>query len=503
MRFTTRKKNTEDQNLSLKKEIGLLQGVGIVIGIIIGSGIFVSPVGVLAQSRSVGLSLVMWFVTGVVSALGAIVYAELGVTIPKSGGEYTYIFETFGPFPAFIAMWSTFVVVGTVGCAVNSLAFAQYILRPLYFTCDIPESTLHMVAILALLTLCFINCYRVTWATRLSVVFTVCKVSALLLIIGFGCYYLARGSTRSFENPFEDSATSPAALASAFYQGFWAFQGWNYLNFLTGEMKNPARTLPIVIVLSLSIVTSIYLLVNVAYLAVLSPFEVLSSGDGSAAVAVIFASRAMGFMAWIIPIFVGASVFGSINGEILSLSRICFTASERGHMPVILSMVSVTNLTPIPSVLAVVLISVFLQLFDDLFFLIELTGFAFTVVSTIAVCSLLHIRRTNPDLNQSSFRLPIWMPVLYLIINIGIGVFSIYDAPSKALISIGVIAISIPIYIVGVAWTNKPRAVRSFLCEFVKCTFIGCYRFFFSELCRQKPWYKLSQVLNASLSHQI
>lgn len=214
MRFTTRKKNTEDQNLSLKKEIGLLQGVGIVIGIIIGSGIFVSPVGVLAQSRSVGLSLVMWFVTGVVSALGAIVYAELGVTIPKSGGEYTYIFETFGPFPAFIAMWSTFVVVGTVGCAVNSLAFAQYILRPLYFTCDIPKSTLHMVAILALLTLCFINCYRVTWATRLSVVFTVCKVSALLSIIGFGCYYLARGMLCLSLNFFSKAALEASKIHS-------------------------------------------------------------------------------------------------------------------------------------------------------------------------------------------------------------------------------------------------------------------------------------------------
>ncbi|KAF6775248.1 hypothetical protein AHF37_05911 [Paragonimus kellicotti] len=251
-----------------------------------------------------------------------------------------------------MALWITFVVIGTVSCAVNSLIFAEYLLRPFFFTCDIPKSALQLVALLALLTLCFINCYRVTWSTKLSIVFTTCKVAALLLIVGFGSYYLARGNVSSFRDSFEDSATNPGALANAFYQGFWAFAGWNYLNFLTGEMKNPARNLPIVIVLSLSIVTFIYLLANMAYLAVLSPFEILSSEKTSAAVAVTFASRCMGVMAWVMPIFVGASVFGSINGEVLSMSRLCFTASEEGHMPTIFSMISVTNLTPIPSVLA-------------------------------------------------------------------------------------------------------------------------------------------------------
>ncbi|CAI2737701.1 unnamed protein product, partial [Dicrocoelium dendriticum] len=287
VRFSARTKDGEVNTVTLKKEIGILQGVSIVIGLIIGSGIFVSPVGVLRNTRSVGLSFVMWVITGLVSALGAIVYAELGVTIQKSGGEYIYLLDTFGPFLAFMALWITFVLIGTVSCAVNSIVFAQYILRPFFFTCDIPKSALQTVAVLALLTLCFVNCYRVSWATKLAVVFTICKVAALLLIVGFGCYYLARGSVSSFSDPFEDSATSPGALANAFYQGFWAFSGWNCLNFLTGEMKNPARNLPIVIMLSLFIVTSVYILANVAYLAVLSPFEVLASGEGSAAIAVV------------------------------------------------------------------------------------------------------------------------------------------------------------------------------------------------------------------------
>ncbi|KAF6774628.1 hypothetical protein AHF37_05659 [Paragonimus kellicotti] len=148
--------------------------------------------------------------------------------------------KPFGPFLAFMALWITFVVIGTVSCAVNSLILAEYVLRP-FFDCAIPKSAMQLVALLALLTLCFINCYRVTWSTKLSIVFTTCKVAALLLIVGFGCYYLARGNVNSFADPFEDSAINPGALANAFYQGFWAFAGWNYLNFLTGEMKNPAR----------------------------------------------------------------------------------------------------------------------------------------------------------------------------------------------------------------------------------------------------------------------
>ncbi|RTG81947.1 uncharacterized protein DC041_0009994 [Schistosoma bovis] len=104
------------------------------------------------------------------------------------------------------------------------------------------------------------------------------------------------------------------------------------------------------------------------------------------------------------PALVGASVFGSINGEVFSISRLAFTAGEEGHMPALLSMVNIDRLTPIPSILIVVTLSVIFQLFDDILYLIELTGFAFSVISAMAVCSLLYIRRTNPQMNTSGFK---------------------------------------------------------------------------------------------------
>ncbi|CAH8533257.1 unnamed protein product [Heterobilharzia americana] len=296
-------------------------------------------------------------------------------------------------------------------------------------SCTTPTYAVRMVAVLGILTLCFIHCFSVKLATKISIFFTACKVSALLLIIGFGFYYLALGNTESFNNSFEDSEKSPGALALAFYQGFWAFSGWNYLNFLTGEVKNPARTLPIVIVLSL---TTKFLLQR-----------------RICCYSCEFRNK----------------VYGSfrINGEVFSISRLAFTAGEEGHMPAILSMVNIDRLTPIPSVLAVVILAIVFQMFDNIFYLIELTGFAFSVISAMAVCSLLHIRRTNPGLNTSGFRLPIWVPVLYLIVDIAIGILTVYQSPKTSAISLGVMALGIPVYILGVSWKKKPKAMQSLI----------------------------------------
>ncbi|CAH8542011.1 unnamed protein product [Schistosoma intercalatum] len=171
----------------------------------------------------------------------------------------------------------------------------------------------------------------------------------------------------------------------------------------------------------------------------------------------------MGVVGLVMPALVGASVFGSINGEVFSISRLAFTAGEEGHMPALLSMVNIDRLTPIPSILIVVTLSVVFQLFDDILYLIELTGFAFSVISAMAVCSLLYIRRTNPQMNTSGFKLPIVFPVLYLIVDIAIGILAIYQKPTDCAISLGVMLLGVPVYIFGVVWKNKPRSIRSLI----------------------------------------
>lgn len=137
-----------DAKVELKKQVTLVQGVGIIVGIIIGSGIFVSPVGILQNVKSVGLSLLMWAICGLYNMLCALCYAELGASIPESGGEYIYIKRAFGDFAGFVCLWINFLLVCPVGIAAASLIFTTYLLKPIFSDCDIPESGLRLISAL-------------------------------------------------------------------------------------------------------------------------------------------------------------------------------------------------------------------------------------------------------------------------------------------------------------------------------------------------------------------
>ncbi|KAK3099734.1 hypothetical protein FSP39_008669 [Pinctada imbricata] len=149
------KKELGGEKVGLKKQITLLHGVAIIVGIIIGSGIFVSPVGILKETKSVGFSFIMWVICGVYNTLCAVCYAELGTTIPQSGGEYVYIKRAFGEIPAFVCVWINFLLICPVGIAASALIFSLYILKPAFPDCDVPEEGL---ALLAAIIICKFQC---------------------------------------------------------------------------------------------------------------------------------------------------------------------------------------------------------------------------------------------------------------------------------------------------------------------------------------------------------
>lgn len=134
--------------VTLKKQINLVQSVAIIVGIIIGSGIFVSPVGILVNVKSVGMSCIMWGMCGFFSGLCALCYAELGACIPQSGGEYVYIKRAFGDFPGFLCLWINFMIIAPVGTAASSLVFATYVLKPVFPDCEPPGVALRLLAAL-------------------------------------------------------------------------------------------------------------------------------------------------------------------------------------------------------------------------------------------------------------------------------------------------------------------------------------------------------------------
>lgn len=135
------------EHIALKKHITLFQGVAIIVGIIIGSGIFVSPVGILMHTKSVGMAMIMWAICGVYNTLCALCYAELGASMPQSGGEYVYIQRAFGDYPAFVCLWINFLLICPVGIAALSLIASLYILQPLFPDCEVPQIPQRLIAI--------------------------------------------------------------------------------------------------------------------------------------------------------------------------------------------------------------------------------------------------------------------------------------------------------------------------------------------------------------------
>ena len=176
---------------------------------------------------------------------------------------------------------------------------------------------------------------------------TYAKVFALVLICMTGFVQLGRGNTEYFT--WDGTETDPSVIALSFYSGLFAYTGWNYLNFIIEEMKDPVRDLPRAIFISCVVCLLIYVLTIVAFHTTLSVPEVL----GSEAVAVTFANRLYGRMAWIIPIFVACSTFGAVNGQLLTSSRLFFSGAREGQMPGALTMISINRTTPMPSVVVI------------------------------------------------------------------------------------------------------------------------------------------------------
>ncbi|XP_056373529.1 cystine/glutamate transporter-like isoform X3 [Hyla sarda] len=386
---------------------------------------------------------------------GALSYADLGTSIKKSGGHYIYLLETLGPVPAFLRLWAEFVMIRPANIAVVCLAFGRYLIEPLFVPCNAPPITVKLISAIGIAFLIALNCWSVTWSANLQTTFTVLKFVAIGLIIIPGLMALAEGKTENFQNAFDTSSLALDKIPLAFYSGMFAFGGWFYITFVTEEIVNPERNIPITVILSLIIVTVCYLLTNVSYYTILTPSEVLSSE----AVAMTFADHTLPQISPVISILVAMSCFGALNGGIFASSRMLFAASREGHWPNLFSMIHIRRHTPLPALLLMMPLVFLMISIGDLYGLMNFYSFSRWLFMGLVTFGLIIHRRKHPDLPRP-FKVPLVIPIIFSTMCLFIVGMSLYSDPVNTGIGCLITLSGLPVYYLTIHNQQMPRRLR-------------------------------------------
>ncbi|KAI9827989.1 MAG: hypothetical protein M1819_006832 [Sarea resinae] len=326
--------------LERHKSLTYLNGLSLVIGLVIGSGIFSSPSQVNANAGSPGASLIVWTVAGILAWTGAASYAELGGAIPLNGGAQAYLSKIFGELFGFLFTWSAVCVLKPGSAAIIAIIFGEYAVRAAVGA-DAENVNVWInkgVALGGLVVVTFLNCVSTKLGTRMGDLFMFFKFVALLGVTVTGIVVAVTGFTwKGQPNEdwrdhgwFEGTSTDVSSWAVALYAGLWAFDGWDNTNYVIGEFINPNRDLPRVIHTSMPLVILSYVCANIAYFFVL-PLKTLETTN---TVAVSFGSKVFGPIgSLVLALTVSFSCFGALNATTFTSSRLVYAAGKEGYLP--------------------------------------------------------------------------------------------------------------------------------------------------------------------------
>ena len=480
-------------SLEKHKSLTYLNGLSLVVGLIIGSGIFSSPAQVNINAGSYGASLVVWTVAGILAWTGAASYAELGGAIPLNGGAQIYLSKIFGEWAGFLFTWCAVFVLKPGSAAIIAIIGGEYVVRAAVGPdAENVSAWINKGMALAGVTLVVLfNCISTKLGTRLSDIFMFFKFLALFGITITGIVVAATGFTWQGQpntdwkttDWFNGTSTDPSNWAVALYAGLWAFDGWDNTNYVVGEFLNPHRDLPRVIHTAMPLVILSYLLASVAYIFVL-PISVIQSSN---TIAVQFGSVVFGRIgSLVLAVIVAGSCFGALNATTFTSGRLVYAAGKEGFLPGFLGHIGMPGMrepsnrlqrrswasktlnrligdneggfgfTPINAMLFNAILCAAYIVVGEFGTLVTFYGVAGYTFYFVTVLGLIVLRVREPYLERP-YRTWISTPIIFCCVSLFLLSRAIFAKPVQTLIVIAFVAAGVPVYFWRVKGSGRKK----------------------------------------------
>ncbi len=441
---------TQPSAASLRRTLGFTDLVMVTLGTVIGSGIFLVPAVVLRQTGGrLGLALSVWLIGGVLSFLGALTYAELGAANPDAGGLYSYIRDAFGPLPAFLYGWTSFLVIASGSVATLAVAFSNYLgqLVPM------GPITARIASVVMILVIAVVNVRGTRESSMVENWATSAKAGALLLL-SVGLIALGHGSAAANTAPPIPAPSSLfAGIGGAMIGILWAYEGWQYVTFSAGETRDPQRVFPRAIAVATAALIVLYMVANVGYVAALGVNSAAASDHVAAdAMRAVFGPLSGKFLS----VLVLVSIFSAANGLMLTAPRLYYAMARDGVFFTRLARISPRFGTPAAAIILVAVWSALLAVtgtFEQLLTYVVFTGWIFYALGAMSVFAS---RRKYPELARP-FRTPGY-PVTPLLFVVSAGLLvvnTLREQPARALIGLAVVLLGTPAFYIWRARSNR------------------------------------------------
>ena len=424
----------------LRRQIGLVTAAAVVVGEVVGVGIFLTPASMAKSLGSPLLVLAVWLLSGLMALSGALCYGELAARFPAAGGGYVYLREAYGAPLAFLYGWMAFLVVDPGLTAALAVGGASYV----GYAAGLPPAGVKALAVASVLVLAAVNIRGIQlggWVVRWL---TIVKLALLLLILlwGFG---LSLGDWSHFQPFVERRAGSPplaGALAGALVAAFFSYGGWWDLSKLGGEVRDPARTLPRALTLGVLAVTVVYVLTSAAFLYLVPP-EGVTSGEAFAAQAgeALFGPAG----ATVFTCVVVVAVFGSMAAFTMSAPRVYFAMARDRLFLRAAARLHPRYETPARAIIVQAALATLLVLLGSFDEIISYFMFAVVLFITLTVAGLFVLRRRSP---AAPYLTPLYpfTPAVYILLSLGLLALLAMGSPRQALLGVAVVALGLPVY---------------------------------------------------------